>query len=416
MSGRRGFLRSIASSAAGGIAALTSRRALAQHEGHVMPKPASSTGGETPPMKTPTGTTMAHGGHGMPMGAPPPLPKGAPPPDSPLYKRFAFDVKVVQHEIVPGVVTHMMAYNGRIPAQTIRVNEGDWVWVDLTNSTDEMHTIHWHGLILEYRHDGVPYVTQDPVMRGEKYSYVFQAKPYGTHFFHCHFGTLMHMQSGMYGAIIIESPDDPIRKRYPYTQDYVYILSSIDISYVREQMNSMFARMRQRDALGARLDLPTQSRFKTLSDMVAAIKKGYVPPYSRARTAPGLPEPDFFLVNGRSYPATESIKVKEGEWIRIRYINAGGVSHSMHMHGHDFYHVCTDGAPLPKPIRCNTVVVAPGRTEDIVFHADNPGFWSLHDHNVAHTTNAGLYPGGAMTHIEYEGFEGTYAPTISLDE
>jgi hypothetical protein len=37
----------------------------------------------------------------------------------------------------------------------IRVNEGDWVWVDFTNASDEMHTIHWHGLILDYRHDGV---------------------------------------------------------------------------------------------------------------------------------------------------------------------------------------------------------------------------------------------------------------------
>lgn len=382
---------------------------------HKMPMPAPSTG-PVPPMKTETGTTMAHGPHGMPMGTPPPLPKGAPPPGSPLYKKFAFDLKVVQHEIVPGVVIHMMAYNGRIPAPTIRVNEGDWVWVDLTNSSDEMHTIHWHGLIVDYRHDGVPYVNQDPVMRGEKYSYVFQAKPYGTHFYHCHFGTVMHMQAGMYGAIIVESPDDPIRKRFPYTQDYVFVLSSIDTSYVREQMNQMFARMKQRDALGARLDLATQGRFKTLADLYAAIKKGYVPPYARPRAAPRLPQPDYFLINGRAYPATEPMKVKEGEWIRVRYINAGNVTHSMHIHGHDFFHVCTDGSPLPNPVRGNTVVVAPGRTEDIVFHADNPGFWSLHDHDVSHTTNAGIYPGGTMTHIEYEGFVGSYHPTISLDE
>ena len=62
----------------------------------------------------------------------------------------------------------MMAYNGQVPAPTIRVNEGEWVWVELTNANDEMHTIHWHGLTVEYRHDGVPYLTQDPIMRGEK--------------------------------------------------------------------------------------------------------------------------------------------------------------------------------------------------------------------------------------------------------
>lgn len=362
------------------------------------------------------GQRAQHGGHSM--AAPPPLPRGAPPPGSPLYKKFAMELKVVQHELVPGFFTHMMAYNGQIPAPTIRVNEGDWVWVDFTNASDEMHTIHWHGLILEYRHDGVPYVTQDPIMRGEKYTYVFQAKPYGTHFYHCHFGTVMHMQSGMYGAIIVESPDDPIRRRFPYTQDYVQVLSSIDTVYVREQMNEMFSRMRQRDALMMRnaLDLKTQDRFASLKDLIAAVKRGYVPPYLRSRTSPEAPNPNFFLINGRAYPSTEVLRVKEGEWIRIRFVNAGNVSHSMHIHGHDFFHVCSDGAPLPAPIRGNTVVVAPGRTEDVVFYADNPGFWMLHDHDVTHTLNNGLYPGGAMTHIEYEGFKGTYQPSVSLDE
>lgn len=93
---------------------------------------------------------------GMQM-APVALPKGAPPEGSPLYKRFSLELKVIQQELVPGVVTHMMGYDGSVPGPTFRVQEGDWVWVDFTNSTDEMHTIHWHGLILDYRMDGVPY-------------------------------------------------------------------------------------------------------------------------------------------------------------------------------------------------------------------------------------------------------------------
>lgn len=420
---RRKFLRAVGASIAGGVSSLWSRSLLAQ--GH-----AGMPGMEAPPLAPPSQPStpgqqpgahagmpgMEHGG--MPMAAPPPLPKGAPPPDSPLYKRFALELKVVQHEIVPGWTAHMMAYNGRIPAPTIRVNEGDWVWVEFTNASDEMHTIHWHGLVLEYRHDGIPYVTQDPIMRGEKYTYVFQAKTYGTHFYHCHFGTSMHMQSGMYGAIIVERPDDPIRKRFPYTRDIVLVLSSIDTVFVREQMNSMFARMRQRDALAMRgaLDLPTQNRFATLKDFVDAVKRGFVPPYVRSRNAPRIPAPNFFLINGRAYPATDVIRVREGEWVRIRFINAGNVIHQMHLHGHDFFWVCSDGAPLPSPVQMNTMTVSPGKTEDIVFFADNPGFWMLHDHDVTHTTNNGLYPGGAMTHIEYEGFRGTYTPSISLDE
>jgi FtsP/CotA-like multicopper oxidase with cupredoxin domain len=255
-------------------------------------------------------------------------------------------------------------------------------------------------------------------MRGESYRYVFRARPYGTHFYHCHFGTSLHMQAGMYGAFIVERPDDPVRVRYPYTQDYALILSSVDTAFLREQLNSMFARMRQRDALAARgaLDLRTQSRYASLAELRRDVAQGGVPPYLVARAAPRLPTPNFFTINGKSYPATEAIRVKEGEWTRLRFMNAGNVSFSMHLHGHDFYHVCTDGAPLPAPVRMSTIPVVPGRTEDIVFLADNPGFWALHDHDVTHTTNNGIYPGGAMTEVEYEGFQGGYRPSVSLDE
>lgn len=348
----------------------------------------------------------------------PALPPGAPPEGSALYKRYALELQVVRHELAPGVVVHMMGYAGQVPAPTIRVREGDWVWIDFTNASDEMHTIHWHGLTVPYRMDGVPYVTQDPTMRGERYRYVFQARPYGTHFYHCHFGTVMHMQAGMYGAFVVERDDDPIRDRFPYTKDHVLILGAVDTVYVRDQLNAMFSRMRQRDALGARgrLDLATQSRYHDVAALRKDVAAGKPPPYARSRVPFEPQQPNFFTINGRSFPSTEEIVVREGEWTRLRYINTGAVSFSMHLHGHDFYHVCSDGAPLPAPVRMSTIHVAPGKTEDIVFLADNPGIWALHDHDVVHTTNNGIYPGGVLTVIAYEGFRGDYTPGVSLDE
>lgn len=409
--GRREFLRTIVGAAACGAALVSARSALAQDPGGHGSMPPS----EVPPPQPP-------GGMSMPM-PPVPLPAGAPPEGSPLYKRFELELRVIQHELVPGVVVHLFGYDGSVPGPTIRVQEGDWVWVDFTNANDEMHTIHWHGLILDYRMDGVPYLTQEPVMRGEKYSYVFRAGPYGTHFYHCHFGTSMHMQGGMYGALIVERADDPVFEKYPYTKDYTLILSSLDTVFVRQQMNVMFSRMKQRDALAARggLDDLTQGIFTPAAysgtEMLrAAIADGYTPPYLAARTAVEPARPNFFTINGKSYPATEPIRVRAGEWTRLRFINAGNVGFAMHLHGHDFYHVCTDGSPLPAPVRMNTIRIDPGNTQDVVFLADNPGFWALHDHDVTHTTNNGVYPGGAMTHVEYEGFEGTYKPRVSLDE
>ncbi len=369
----------------------------------------------------------ARGAHGQDQGgaaAGGPMPgMAAPPtkavPDGAKVTNLSLELRVIEHELVPGVVVPMMAYERQVPAPTIRIEEGEWLAIDFLNSSDEMHTIHWHGLLVgDYRMDGVPYLTQPPVMRGERYRYEFQARPYGTHFYHCHFGTSMHMQAGMYGALIVERKDDPIRARYPYTQDYVLLLSSIDTVFVRDQMNAMFARMRQRDALASRgaLSPLTQAVFGNFAELRRRVAKGWVPPYALARTEPRQPAPNFFTINGKSYPATEPVRVREGEWTRLRFANAGNVSFAMHIHGHDWYHVCSDGAPLPAPVRGNTLLVSPGKTEDVVFLADNPGIWALHDHDVGHTTNNGIYPGGAMTHIAYEGFKGAYEPEVSLDE
>mgnify|MGYP005655873749 CR=1 FL=1 len=54
----------------------------------------------------------------------------------------------------------MFAYNKQVPGPEFHVEEGDWVKVNFKNNTEEMHTIHWHGLVLPYTMDGVPMVTR----------------------------------------------------------------------------------------------------------------------------------------------------------------------------------------------------------------------------------------------------------------
>ena len=94
--------------------------------------------------------------------------------------------------------------------------------------------------------------------------------------------------------------------------------------------------------------------------------------------------------------------IKKGENIRVRLINAGMIVHNMHLHGHDFWHVCTDGSPLAAPVRMNTVPVFPGSTVDIIIQGTNPGNWHFHDHSDISTTNNGQFPGGMMTMLMYE--------------
>jgi FtsP/CotA-like multicopper oxidase with cupredoxin domain len=348
----------------------------------------------------------------------PPLPPGAPTSDSD-YKNIDIDVQLVEHEMVPGFKIHTLGFNGAVPGPTIRARQGEWLKVTLRNRTDLLHTIHWHGLTVPNSMDGVPYVTQPPVMPGRQYVYRFKAEPYGTHFYHCHWGTLLHMQSGMYGAFIVESDDDPIKERYGYTREYMLTMSAVDTNWIRDELNTMLARMTQRMRLmrQGRLDSWTTAHFDSVEDLIQAMDQGFIPPYMRSRRSQAnLPEPNYFTINGKSYPSTEPILIRQGEKIRIRFANAGTVEHYMHLHGHDFDHVCEDGAILPAPVRGNTLRVSPGKTSDIIVEGTNPGVWTFHDHDTRRATNNGLYPGGALTVLAYEDYESSYRPSVALDE
>jgi FtsP/CotA-like multicopper oxidase with cupredoxin domain len=320
-------------------------------------------------------------------------------------KEFEIYVDIYQHEIVPGVKFHTLAFNDTVPGPEIRVNVGDKVRVKFKNKTDLNHTIHWHGMHVPWRMDGVPYVTQMPVMPEQEFVYEFEARPYGTHFYHCHWGTPLHIQSGMYGSLIVEDPDDPIKKRFPYEREYVLIYSAHDLNYVRDEMNAMLEGMKERTYLmkEGRFDARRFNVFDSVGELEAAIATGYQPPYVLNLRAPAeLPEPEWFTINGKSYPYTPKLYIKEGENIRARLINAGNTEHYLHLHGHDFWLVCDDGLPVPQPWQMNTVRLSPGKTADVIIQGTNRGLWTFHDHDVRRVTNNGLYPGGTLMLLVYE--------------
>ncbi|MGM0577118.1 MAG: multicopper oxidase family protein [Myxococcota bacterium] len=419
-SSRRGFLgRALATVSAGAAGVLTARRGRA----HPMPPhdvPPTSEGPKYDFSNRPSepdkhGTRMG----GMPGAVFEPTPPADAPKDESAYRRFDIRVELLTHEFVPGVKAHVLAFNGDLPGPEIRVREGEWVRVDFKNDTNLLHTIHWHGLLVPENMDGVPYVTQPPAMPGQTFVYRFRALPYGTHFYHCHFGTVLHMQSGMHGAFIIDKDDDPIRRTFPYTREYTLILGQFDTSMVEGELGFMEKRMRERQVLmrEGRITDRILARFPSVKAFLAAIDDGWIPPYLQSRNAPPhLPRFNLYTINGKAYPMTPKLKIERDEIIRVRLINAGQVEHYMHLHGHDFWEVARDGAPLPHAIRGNTIPVTPGRTHDIVIEGTNPGVWTFHDHDTRRVTNNGLYPGGMLTTLHYEDFEPEYPPHVALDE
>jgi FtsP/CotA-like multicopper oxidase with cupredoxin domain len=85
--------------------------------------------------------------------------------------------------------------------------------------------------------------------------------------------------------------------------------------------------------------------------------------------------PNYFTLNGKSYPATETVKAKVGDRILFRLIGSGQFIHPIHIHGGPFQIVATDGNPVPEGVRLtkDIVLVGPGERYDVVWTAQNPG-------------------------------------------
>ena len=102
----------------------------------------------------------------------------------------------------------MLGYNGSIPGPTLHVDQGSEITVQVTNDGDVEATVHWHGLRLENRYDGVPQETQAPIPIGGTFTYKVQFPDAGFYWYHPHIREDFALEMGLYGTIIVE-PSDP---------------------------------------------------------------------------------------------------------------------------------------------------------------------------------------------------------------
>jgi FtsP/CotA-like multicopper oxidase with cupredoxin domain len=102
----------------------------------------------------------------------------------------------------------MLGYNGSIPGPTLHVDQGSEVTIEATNLGDVDATLHWHGLRLENRFDGVPEETQAPIGHGGQFTYRLQFPDPGFYWYHPHIREDFAQEMGLYAGIIVE-PSDP---------------------------------------------------------------------------------------------------------------------------------------------------------------------------------------------------------------
>jgi FtsP/CotA-like multicopper oxidase with cupredoxin domain len=124
-------------------------------------------------------------------------------------KVFELTADEIKWEVSPGKVLDAMAYNGMLPGPQIEADLGDRVRVILHNELDQPTTLHFHGVRVPNDMDGVPVITQDPVMPGESFEYEFTLTNSGTHMYHPHFNATQQITEGLLGAFIVSDPKDP---------------------------------------------------------------------------------------------------------------------------------------------------------------------------------------------------------------
>lgn len=270
-------------------------------------------------------------------------------------KVFELTASTIGWRILPDVQVAAYAFNQQVPGPRIRVTQGDRVRIVVRNDLPEPTSVHWHGLDVPNEMDGAGDVTQEPIAPGESYTYEYTVEQAGTFFYHSHQQADRQQALGLYGALIVDPAGPP------------------EASYDREVVVEL-----------------QEWKFE----------EGY--------TFPAMPEegllPNFFTINGKAYPATEQIDVKQGERVLFRFIGSNsGFVHPMHIHGGPFTVVATDGNPVPPggQLQKDTISVAPGERYDVVWTARRPGKWLLHCHVLHHTTNDGVEEqgGGGLTMI-----------------
>ena len=244
-----------------------------------------------------------------------------------------------------------IAVNGQIPMPTLTFTEGDTAEIWVHNELKEMTSLHWHGLFLPNKMDGVPFLSQMPIKPGATYLYKFPIVQHGTHWYHSHSG--LQEQIGMYGAFIMNK-----RKEWDIPTIPVVLSEWIDMK--PEEVHR---------SLHAATDWFAVQKGSTQS-YSEAIKKGQfktkVMNEWKRMNAMDLTDVyyDNFLINGKNQ--NEQPQFKAGDKVRLRIANGGASDYFwLSYAGGKITVVATDGNDVV-PVEVDRLIIAVSETYDVV--------------------------------------------------
>ncbi len=275
-------------------------------------------------------------------------------------KKVEYDLYVTDTMVnFTGMHRHAIAINGQIPAPILEFTEGDTAIIRVHNLMKMETSIHWHGILLPNKEDGVPYLTTSPVEPGETYTFTFPLIQNGTYWYHSH--TMLQEQSGLYGSIVIH-PAQP----EPELKEYVLLLSD----WTDENPHHVL-------------------RYLKRGGEWYAIKKGALQSYGEAIAAgsfkdklkqewqrmPAMDVSDVyynkFLMNGQEKNYFKD--AKPGEVIRLRIINGSASSYFTLQYGMSYMRlIAADGINVT-PVSVSKLEIAVAETYDVLITVPETG-------------------------------------------
>lgn len=291
----------------------------------------------------------------------------------------AFAQKVVKYDLYvrdttvnfTGKEKRAISVNGQIPMPTLTFTEGDTAEIVVHNELKENTSLHWHGIFLPNKEDGVPYLTQEPIKPNTTYTYRFPIIQHGTHWYHSHSG--LQEQIGMYGSFIMRkrSDDKTFRKGIDDLPTIPIILSEWT-------------------------DLNPDNIHRMLHNANdwAAIKKGATQSYTEAikeghfktkvknewKRMMAMDVSDVYydkvLMNGNEFSEWQKIEsktLKAGDKVRLRVSNGGASSYFwLRYAGGKITVVANDGNDV-EPVQVDRLMIAVSETYDIILTIPNEG-------------------------------------------
>lgn len=249
-----------------------------------------------------------------------------PAPDATLH------ISPVEIEIAPRKTIKTIGYNGSAPGPFLRFREDQRVTVDVFNDTKDPELVHWHGLFISPEVDGsaeegTPFI---PPKASQRYSFV--VRPAGTHWYHTHVSARLDLKRGTYtgqfGMLYIEPKNEPGR----YDAENLLCLHD------------------------------------------------WEPYLSGGGESGGGEEVAYrsFSVNSRSLGYGEPIRVRQGQKVLFRILNASAtLQHQIALAGHQFTVIALDGSPVPTPRTVDVLSLGPAERVDAIVSMDAPGVWIL---------------------------------------